>query len=135
MEKLLALGKSHNFKIIPGHRRGSSLLYSANDKYLYVKKKVHNSTGKEDWICYQEILCKTNPLATPCTKRILYDPKTTSCTDKQIVHSIHPNHELIANDLITRNEIVDNCVAMRDMCQDLSIKVPTGEIFTRELAK
>lgn len=135
MEKLLALGKNQNFKIIPGHRRGVSLLYSNNDKYLYVKKKVHQNTGKEDWICYQEILCKSDPTATPCTKRILYDPATNSCTDKQIVHSIHHNHEAIAKDLISRNKIVDDCVAMKDMCQDLSTKVPTSEIFTREVAK
>lgn len=135
MEKLLASGKNP-YKIIQGHRRGvSNLLYCVNDKYLYVKKKVHNRSGKEDWICYQEILCKSDPAAIPCTKRILYDPKTTDCTDKQIAHSLHPNHELIVKDLLSRNKILDDIVAMKDMCQDLSINVPANDIFTREIAK
>lgn len=123
------------YKILTGHRRDGTLLYSLNEKYLYVKKKHHNCTGKEDWICYQEILCKSDSSATPCTSRVLVDPKTCSCVQKQVAHSIHPNHELILKDLISRNQIVDDVITLRDLCENLSIDVPVGDIFTRELAK
>lgn len=123
------------YKILTGHRRDGALLFSMNEKYLYVKKKHHKSTGKEDWICYQEILCKSDSNAMPCTSRVLVDPKTGSCTHKQIAHTYHPNHELILKDLISRNKIVDDVITLRELCENLSIDIPVGNIFTRELAR
>lgn len=136
MEKFLASGSGNlPYKMITGHRRNANLLYSLNEKYLYVKKKVHNNTGKQDWVCYQEILCKTDPKAIPCSSRVLLDPKTNMCTPKKIPHTNHLNHEILEKDLLTREKVYDDCIALKNLTDGLSLSIPAGEIFTRELAK
>lgn len=120
------------YEIITGHRRDSRLLWSPSEKILYFRRKVAN--GKEDWGCYQEMLRKTDASVIPCSSRVLVDPAKSLCTPKQICHSYHQNHERLYKDLVSRNNIVDSCVNLRNDLAGLSAEVPVADIFTREMA-
>lgn len=123
-----------NVKIIPGHRAGGVLLWSPDEKLLYFKKKTA-ANGKEDWICYQEMIRKTDKTAVECTCRLSVERATLKYFRKKVAHATHENHELIYDDLIACHKIVKDCADLKVMCEGLSIDVPASDIFTRELAK
>lgn len=122
------------YEILLGHRSDGNLLWIQEEKNLYIKKKTHKS-GLEDWICYEQILQRNKTETASCTSRVLVDRQTKLCTRKKIEHIQHPNHDVIYKDLQTRNKIIDDSIAMRNLCEDLSVNVPAFDIFTREVAK
>lgn len=123
-----------SYEIIQGHRSDSWLLWSPQEKLLYSKKRV-GSNGMEDWICYQDMIRKKQPDATSCTCRLLVDRSKPTCSRKSIEHTSHMNHQLIYDDLMSRNKIIKDCSDFNALTKGLSLQVPAQDFFTRELAK
>lgn len=121
---------------IRGKRRNASLLWIPQDKYLYVRHREHTDKSKgEDWICYQTILHKKDKSVVNCSSAV--NIKNEMCTRKNVQnpHTNHNNHQIIYNDLITLNNIKDNCIAAKQLGEGLSMNISTCDIFTREIAK
>lgn len=120
---------------IRGHRTDTFLFWIPEEKYLYAKKEERS--GKIECICYQSIL--TNPKKArseqivKCTARRIIDSQD-QVTSNGIPHSIHSNHELIYKDLISRKNIADTCIGIKNLLGDIPVKVSVGDIFTREIA-
>lgn len=128
-------------ELITSHRLDSELLWVPGEKHLYFMKDTLKS-GKEDWICYQEMLCKKKcqpsegePFDLTHVHRVFRDPTTQTCTRKRVEHTHHENHELIYDDLMSRHEIYSDALRFRDAAEGLSVKVPVTKIVTRTLAK
>lgn len=121
-------------EIIPSSRSDGCLMWAASEKHLYFKKSTQKN-GKEDWICYQEMLSKTQKNAVRCTSRLSVDRSTLIATRKKIPHSHHENHELLYKDLLSRTNIVNDCVQLKKLCEGLSMNIRAHDVFTRELAK
>lgn len=126
--------ESVSVEIISSSRSDGFLLWSAKEKHLYYKKQTHKN-GKEDWICYQGMIIKTQKTAMQCTSRLLVDRSNLTAFRKRILHSDHENHLLIYKDLLTRTKIVTDCVQLKQLCEGLSMDIRANDIFTRELAK
>lgn len=123
------------YEIIIGHRRDAQLLWSPREKMLYYRKKVLKNKN-EDWLCYQDILGRDktkNVIACSC--RMSVDRSKSTCNHKTFGHTSHENHEAIYKDLISRNKIIDDCILLNNATEGLSMDVPIGDIFTREMAK
>lgn len=120
--------------IVKGHQEGSFLLWAHEEKHLFVKKGTPTKNGDIDWICYQTILCQQNPNEIPCTSRLKRSTNGV-CIRKSIPHTAHNNHALIYNDLISRQQIVGDCLEFNKLCKGLAMKIPVNDFFTRELAK
>lgn len=115
------------------------------EKNLYVTQARRN--GKEEYICYQKILCKTQnkkkskknkkrrySSSIPCTARIIIDGNG-KCKRNKVIHSNHDNHELIYKDFVTKNNIIDRSIAIKNVLEGLPADVPIHDVFTHELAK
>lgn len=120
-------------KIIPSSRSDGFLLWAPGEKHLYFKKCTHKNKT-EDWICYQEMIAKSQKDVVPCTSRLLVDRSTLTATRKRIPHSEHENHEMVFKDLQSRTKINDECIQLKKLCEGLSMDVRAQDIFTRELA-
>lgn len=125
---------SLTFEMIRGHRIDSTLLWIPAEQHLYYKKCARN--GKVEYECYQTVLRKNGKSeneAIYCTAGAVV--KNGVCTHKAKGHTVHPNHKGIFNNLKVRNRILDRCIAMKEIAEDLCVKVPARDIFTREMAK
>lgn len=123
------------YRKIRGKRRDSWLLWALEEKHLYVKHRV-NGSQNEDWICYQNILCKTNKNAVKCTSAVqIGSNKICRPKNGQNPHTKHANHQLIHDDLVSLNNIKDDCIAAKKSSSGLSTDISASDIFTREIAK
>lgn len=120
--------------IVKGHQQNSLLLWAPEEKHLFVKKGTPNRKGDLDWICYQTILCEKDTNETKCTSRIKRKTNGKSFR-KSLPHTQHKNHDLIYKDLQSRNGIIDDCIAFSELCDNLALKVPVNDFFTRALSK
>lgn len=57
------------------------------------------------------------------------------CTRNKIAHSGHENHEYLYKDIMMKNNIIEKCIAFKDVSKGLSLKIPANDIFTLEMAK
>lgn len=123
------------YQIIYGNRRDARLLWSPKEQMLYYRKRVLRS-GNEDWVCYQEILRRNKTKdVVACSCALSVNPNRATCSRKSFIYSNHDNHASIFKDIVSRNNMVEDCILLKKATEGLSIKVPVGEIFTRELAK
>lgn len=126
--------ESVHFKNIRGHRIDSTLLWVPAEQYLYYKKCTRN--GKDEYECYQTILRKNgkNEHEVPyCTAGSVV--KDGVLTHKLKGHTNHPDHSEIFKNLEARNNILERCIIMKSITEDLCVKVPDKEVFTHETAK
>lgn len=122
------------FELIRGHRVDSTLLWIPADQHLYYKKCARN--GQIEYECYQTILRKNGKSGFEfkyCTAGAVI--KDGICTHKVNGHTVHPNHSQIVKNLKARNNILDQCIAMKEITEDLCVKVPAQNIFIREMSK
>lgn len=75
---------------------------------------------------------KLSPLK--CNARAIVD-SSGKCSRNKVVHSAHSNHEHIYKNMVTKNSVIEKCLAFKETSKGLSIKVPAYDIFTMELAK
>lgn len=93
--------------------------------------------GGTDYICYQTIMRKNmraNVHEMECTARVQID-EHGNCRSKSIPHTKHNDHENLYEDLKSKNNFIDDVIAMSEMLVDLPTEVSSRDIFTRELAK
>lgn len=119
--------------IIKGHKQNSLLLWTPEEKHLFVKKGSPNKKGEVDYICYQTVLIESDESQMKCTARV--KKKGNKYFKKSLPHTKHANHEDIYRDLLSRNEIIDDSIAFSNLCNGLSMKVPVSDFFTRALSK
>lgn len=114
--------ESLTFEIIRGHRIDSTLLWVPAEQNLYYKKCTRN--GKEEYECYQTILRKngkTEYKPAYCTAGAVV--KDGVCNHKVNGHTNHSNHTEIFINLNSRNKILDRCIAMKDITDEVSHSV------------
>lgn len=122
--------------MIKGTRRGSVLVYTPEEKNLYVFKIERN--GIREYICYQTVLCKPKKKGTPtdhikCTARVsLISDKTC---ERNFQHTHHSDHEGIVHDLGKRNRMNENADILKSRFPLSSHKISTREIFQQEYVK
>lgn len=121
-------------EIIPSSRSDGVLLWCPREKHLYIKKS-NATNGREDWICYQQMLIKNNKSAVDCKSRLSVDRSAMTGTRKKILHEKHDNHERVYKDLVSRNKINSDLVQLKALSDGLSIDIRSHDVFTRELAK
>lgn len=125
-----------SYEIVRGLRRDSQLIWVPNDGCLFVKKESRR--GFDEYVCYQTIIGdpkkKKSENFKPCTCRIKIDIETKIVAPRGKGHSEHENHVILYKDMQSKNKIVDDCIAISEACKGLSIKVPTNDIFTREIS-
>lgn len=119
------------FELIRGHRIDSTLLWIPAEQHVYYKKCTRN--GKVEYECYQTILRKRDHEVPYCTAGAAIEDGV--CTLKLKGHTAHPNHRQIVNNLNARNNVLDRCVAMKEITKDLCVNVPAQNIFTMEMSK
>lgn len=129
--------QSINYEWLIGERRDGKLLYIPAHRCLYVKKRTKkNST---DYICYQSILAKNktknvDKTIPNCTASVKIDTNG-NCTANSIAHTVHQNHEILSRDMKSKNNFLDEVVAISKMLVDLPLEVSNRDVFTRELSK
>lgn len=100
-------------------------------KQITLNKRInkHNSVSK-----YNKKMNGKKHSVLKCNARAIVGADK-ECHRNKILHSAHGNHEHIYNDMVLKNKIIDRCLAFKDVSSGLSLKVPTNDIFTLELAK
>lgn len=119
------------FIMVKGHRRNALLLFAYEDRHLYVRKYRRN--GKEEFVCYQSILRKSDTCAKACAAGVIF--QNSICSRKKIKHSRHEHHQSIYDDLVTRSRIIDRCISLKDAREGLVFSVPAQDIFTLEMSQ
>lgn len=125
------------YKKIRGKRYNSRLLWVPEEKHLFVRHRVNENRNKgEDWICYQTILRKKNKNDVNCSSALHIDSKGI-CRRKNVrnSHTNHNNHQSIFDDLISLNNIKDDCITAKKVYEGISTSFSALDIFTRELSK
>lgn len=114
---------------------GNELLYVPEEKMLYKYK------GRgDDFECYQKVL------ADPKRKSHEIHPKCGSGVRRlenglcyrinpQIPHTNHENHEIIALDKQRMNSMVEECDHLRLNHREDAHRIPTRNIYQREISK
>lgn len=124
------------YEKIRGNRIDTCLYWIPQERYLHVKKEERG--GKIECICYQTVLAnrknKDAAQILNCTARRLIDSEN-QVSSNGVPHSNHGDHQIIYNNLITRKNIVDTCIGVKNLLGDMPVKVSVGDVFTRELAK
>lgn len=131
-----------SYEYVKGNRQLAVLVWIPKDKHLYVRHIERG--GKTEYICYQKILFKQEKLKksskmsrrdnSKCTARIKIDANG-KCSRNNIAHTSHNNHEFLYKDIVSKNEIIDRCVAIKQSYGGIPVKVPVHDVFTVELAK
>lgn len=147
------------FEYIEGLRRNAKVVWVPRERHLYVRNVKRG--GNIEYICYQKVLCNQNiterkdknnndesigkherkkkknnkrEIVLKCNARVIVDGNE-KYTRNKIEHTFHENHEHIYKDMVSKNKIIDRCVAHKKVTEGLAVKVPTHDFFTLELAK
>lgn len=129
------------FSYIQGFH-GGMLLYLHEEKHLFVKS--HDRNGQVEFICYEETLSKEKykndevatqgqQKKTKCTAKSFV--RDNHCRRNKIQHQVHPDHELVYQDLQTLNAVKEKCKLLAEWCPLSSHKISSKEIFLVELSK
>lgn len=116
---------------------GGDLLYVPEEKMLYAFKIERN--GSKQFACYQTVLAdgkkkkKENVQRCTSTVKLLPNGKCAR-VNVYIPHTNHANHEVIAGNKKTMNNMTDLCENLRQNHPEDAHKIPSRNIFQRAIA-
>lgn len=114
---------------------GNDLLYVPGEKMLY-KSKGRGG----DFECYQKVLAdskkKCHEIHLKCGSGVRrLENGLCERINPRIPHTNHENHEIIALDKERMNSMVGECDNLRLNHREDAHKIPTRNIFQREISK
>lgn len=110
---------------------GGIIYYSSKEKHLYVQRgKMRN--GDLYLACYDTILNKLN---SQCSAKRVYNKGNRYSRSTNHKHTKHGHHEIIYRDLVSLNNMKNQCRYLTQNFPTSAHKVPIKEIFLQELAK
>lgn len=111
-----------NFKIVSGKRRNSNLLYTIDEKFLYVKKHVY--LDKITYNCYEK----------KCGVKVIVQNNICNKNLSSKTHN-HPNHENLCKELEIKNSIKRKCGDLTELLNSNSLHSNIRKIFNEECSK
>lgn len=123
------------YTFIPGIRDGSVLLHVVPENRLYVFKIKRNNIS--EYVCYQSILSANknrSKIEPKCTARVRIHPNGT-LQKMHAPHTLHDDHEAIIRDMEARNNMAKKCNTLKNDFAEDARRIPTRNIFQREIAK
>lgn len=133
MEKFLAT----DYEIIKA-KFGGELLYVKPERMLYTFNTKRS--GKKEFVCYQTVLsdCKKKKHADhlKCFSRVrLLSDGTCERMNKNIPHTLHPDHKNLADDKKKMINMNEKCQTLKNDYPENAHKIPLRHIYQREIAK
>lgn len=120
-----------DYVLIQGFQSGT-LFYVPSEKHLYVRKSSRNDNVY--LACYDTIISKNEKNNNvSCSARC--HVKQNICVRTDTPHSVHDDHEIIYNDLISLNAMKNSCRLLAENFPISAKKIPIKEIFLMEMSK
>lgn len=110
---------------------GGVLYYSAKERHLYVQRgKMRN--GDPYLACYDTVFNKS---ISKCSAKRVYNTANRYSRSTNPNHTKHGNHEIIYRDLVSLNNMKNQCRYLAQNFPTSAHKIPIKEIFLQEMAR